>query len=93
MKTGHAAMLTLAAWYLLIPPVLPNSPYPVVARNAPLSQWGIAHSFDSAAACEKERLSYSRNISNTADNPSEPIPPGANLGLCIENHDLRLNGR
>jgi len=61
MKPLHAAALALVGWYLMLPP--PHTEYAqsgqiidVRADNeAPLSQWTIARSYDTAAQCMTEK--------------------------------------
>ncbi|MGA6971073.1 MAG: hypothetical protein WBY93_05540 [Candidatus Binatus sp.] len=56
MKPRHAAALALVGWYLMVPP--PGPPRSTGANtappnhNAPLDQWTIRNSYDSAQACE-----------------------------------------
>jgi hypothetical protein len=44
MKPGHAAALALVGWYLMMPPNKKN--------DAPLSEWTVSRSYDSAQACQ-----------------------------------------
>jgi hypothetical protein len=66
MKPRHAAALALVGWYLLAPPIMhdPGHWHPNLA--APLNQWIVAKSFDSAVQCEK-RLA---DDNNNAENPT-----------------------
>jgi hypothetical protein len=56
LKPRHAAALALVGWYLMVPP--PGPPRSTGAStappndNAPLNQWTIRNSSDSAQACE-----------------------------------------
>ena len=56
MNFRHAAALALVGWYLMVPP--PGPPRSAGANTAPpnhtapLNQWTIRNSYDSAQACE-----------------------------------------
>ena len=54
-RLRHAAALSLAGWYLMVPQ--PDAIRQPPNLNAPLSQWNQAGAFDTAAACDKERES------------------------------------
>jgi hypothetical protein len=49
MRLRHAAALALVGWYLMVPPTTDGK----IDNSAPLSQWDIRSSFDSAATCEQ----------------------------------------
>jgi hypothetical protein len=51
MKPGHAAMLALVGWYLMLPPEL-NEPHRY-DLDAPLNKWEIVGTFDKALDCQK----------------------------------------
>ncbi len=57
MKLCHAAALSLMAWYLMVPPVIPNTPREA-NKSAPLSQRTIRRTFPRNEGCEaaKDRL-------------------------------------
>jgi hypothetical protein len=50
VKSHHAAALALAGWYLMVPP---NKPNREPDAHAPLSQWTMAGSYDSAKECDE----------------------------------------
>jgi hypothetical protein len=50
MKTSHAAALALVGWYLMTPP--PDN------LKAPISQWEINASYDTAEQCSLEQGVY-----------------------------------
>jgi hypothetical protein len=50
MKPRHAVALALIGWYLMTPPIIGV----VVTAHAPLRQWRIVKSYDSAGECEKD---------------------------------------
>jgi hypothetical protein len=59
-----AAALVLIGWYFMIPPSIDN--------QAPLSQWEVTSSYDSASACE-DAVRKSRNQAQAEyDHPSKP---------------------
>lgn len=76
MKLRHAAALALAGWYCLIaPPVRRGSD--ALNPDAPLSQWNLHASYDSARDCERERRDLTVFLLH-----SESESPPANWGLC-----------
>jgi hypothetical protein len=50
MKPYHAAALSLMAWYLMVPPTIPDTHR--ANKSAPLSQWTIRRSFPHNEGCE-----------------------------------------
>jgi hypothetical protein len=50
MNLRHTAALALAGWYLMIPPIYDDNR---IHLEAPLSQWTVIKSFDSAKECEQ----------------------------------------
>ena len=63
MARRHALMIALLGWVLLSPPMLSvNKPYkPFVDLKAPLWQWKIEKTFDSASQCEREKRKRQRD--------------------------------
>jgi hypothetical protein len=59
MKLSHAAALALVGWYLMLPPYVPYHPGGPLPdpdtgpwdHKAPISQWQITRSYDTAAEC------------------------------------------
>src|SRR5258708_37339865 len=79
MTVRHGAALALVGWYLMTSPY--NSiisrgsvAYFLVHEDAPISKWHIEDSFDSAVACNNERLGNGR-ASLTDYPPREPGEP------------------
>jgi hypothetical protein len=66
MKLRHAAALSLMAWYLMVPPRIPNTGE--VNKSVPLSQWIIRRSFPRNQGCEaaKDRL-QKQGLANQAE--------------------------
>jgi hypothetical protein len=62
MNLRHAAALALVGWYLMLPPASSETHYPI--GNAPMWQWEVIGSFDSAAECT--RAKSAREASNRA---------------------------
>jgi hypothetical protein len=64
MKLSHTAALALVGWYLMVPPQipLPGGKLGIGApdTNAPLSEWSILDTFDSATECKNAAESYPR---------------------------------
>jgi hypothetical protein len=73
MKPRHVAALALVGWYLMVPPLVPQlsegEPYLGFLPLAPLSQWTILDSFDSAEECidAHVKLLRDRVIKNVND--------------------------
>jgi hypothetical protein len=104
MKPRHAAVLALLGWYLLIPPVFsPMGEHPRAFNdlNAPMNRWDIWASFESQAACEKEK----ERIRNEAplrirfahERPDQDlngnilaVAQAWQLAECVATGDLRL---
>ena len=57
MNLRHAAALALVGWYLMVPPMVQKEDWQLGVRHstAPLSEWFIWNSFDTADACTKAR--------------------------------------
>lgn len=47
MNPRHAAALALVGWYLMAPPMSHHA----IDANAPLSQWAVIGSYDTANEC------------------------------------------
>jgi hypothetical protein len=96
MKPRHAAALALVGWYLLCPPMRfdhPENPsdLPRIFLNAPLAEWDIQGSYDSAQKCESAKVEFQ------AQQRSWTIPDlvaaqRLNMAACIATHDSRLEG-
>jgi hypothetical protein len=69
MNTRHVAALALVGWYLMVAPSLPDKDNQgqSVGPNlsAPLSEWSINTSFDSAKDCEQARTALRNKAVNT----------------------------
>ena len=106
----HAVALTLVGWYLMTPPLIKgahnikggaHNTY-TVYRSAPLSEWQIQESYDSAAQCEEgrpgfvraaRRLVISAGLCTETGPCNEPELESAALVLCIATDDPRLKDR
>jgi len=92
MWPRHAAALALIGWYLMVP-LLPRlsegEPYLGFLPLAPLSQWTIVDSFDSARGCSDAhvRLLRDRVMKNVND---EIRIEQAYSARCIATDDPRL---
>jgi hypothetical protein len=86
MKPSHAAALALAGWYLMLPPMQGGHPN----ERAPLSQWTIIGSFNTAKECNKllEADAESRTHFTVTD---EPLLR-ASAAECIAADDPRFKG-
>jgi hypothetical protein len=93
----HVVALALVGWYLMMPPVIPDTHR--VNRDAPLSQWKIAHKFPQNAGCEnaKQRAREAglaaqalghENLPRRGGNPDLTCVRCA--AQCVEDNDPRL---
>lgn len=93
MKPHHAAAIALVGWYLMLPPS-GSSPAGVISVriDAPMSEWSNFAAYDTASACEKERLAYQSQRLNTADHPREAAAAkwSFDSSLCIASDDPRI---
>jgi hypothetical protein len=94
MKPRHAAALALVGWYLMLAPWEGNR---IANTDAPLSEWTINYSFDSAADCEamrQSKIDMGWKILSRMD--ATPVERGtADIFLyqkCIATDDPRLKG-
>lgn len=84
MRFRHAASLALVGWYLMLPPVKDT---PQAARQAPLREWTIIGSFDTATQCHQRKVEVERTLSKS----DAPDFKGRVLNtLCIATDDARL---
>jgi len=87
MKRSHAAVLALAGWFLMVPPLNLRHQADV---HAPLSKWRVSETYDSAERCRDVLMGLSEH------KPIEPTDFGltsrevGQLGQCIETIDPRL---
>ena len=95
MKTFHAAALTLVAWYLMVPPLV-NAPYKIDSE-APLTEWKIYQTFDTADQCSKSLSSAQAKYEQTASAPLGTIERGTRafalqmvFAQCISSDDPNL---
>lgn len=92
MNVRHIVALTLASWYLLLPPLSGPSG---VGTQAPLTQWTIiGQSFSSDGECEQAKQLIRGNPNNTSNLdeqhllalqdskcvPTENLPPASEPG-------------
>lgn len=95
MKLSHAVAPAVVIWFLMMPPVTPDTHR--VDRHAPLSQWRIAGRFQRSKECDAAR-DRARDAGLAAHpHPDPPGRPGS-LDLicvrcaaqCVEDNDSRL---
>lgn len=83
--------LSLLGWYLMAP--APDD------LSAPISRWGIITSYDSASACERERMADVDRMQKLIDRElaqHKPIPGGTQAFAdeqCIATDDPRLKDK
>jgi|HubBroStandDraft_2_1064218.scaffolds.fasta_scaffold1414323_1 hypothetical protein len=104
MQPSHAAALALAGWYLMVPPAHPHrtDAGKLVAPDvemAPLSEWAIARSYDTATECMVERdarttIARRHKWSGKEQDLDQAESDLQSLtSVCISTDDLRLKGR
>jgi hypothetical protein len=92
MRVGHAAVVVLVGWYLMLPQTKwqvlgpSNWPEPV---SAPLHRWRTLFAFDTASECEEEltelrRQNEERHASVEEKCPRYPL-------MCVSNDDKILD--
>ena len=92
MNLRHAAALALVGWYLMLPPMQGETPN----SDAPLSQWTLTDSFDSAQQCSKGKSAYWKTLMKIS--PRLPktesiiVNRQASAAMCIATDDPRLMG-
>jgi hypothetical protein len=94
VKTAHRVKLTLLVWYLMVPPTLIHNSLPVDLR-APLSEWRLFSTFESAAECEQGLIAFynaakSELIKNEGNESDRIRYYQLENSQCIANGDLRL---
>lgn len=89
MKPGHAAAFALIGWYLMSPPMQGGWSH----ESAPLSQWEIIGSFDTAKECNMilQDDAESRATITTLATP-EPLLRASAMA-CFATEDPRLKGK
>ncbi len=89
MKLRHAATLVLAlGWYLMVPPVNQNGDY-YADSKAPLGQWTIRASYDSARKCEKARNKLKAEMSKPHGHLGT-VSSYLTMATCVASDDPRL---
>jgi len=89
MRFRHAAVLALTGWYLISPPSFGDGTFNL---DAPLPQWTVWRSFDSAGKCE-----HDRSVLLEAAGDAKLDDKGAKQSmlkmLCVSADDIRLKGK
>ena len=87
MKPSHAAVLALAGWCLIMPPL--SQDRQTVEKKAPFSRWDTVGNYDTAAACGNE---LAKLIAVVAGNINYSVIQRRVLaGKCIAADDPRLH--
>ncbi len=101
MNPRHAAALALVGWYLMLPPVVPVEGPPRTihwSEDAPLNQWKIAQSFDTAAECTatmmEERKASHERLKKRGATPEQMATMDKFMAtnICVASDDPRLKG-
>jgi hypothetical protein len=87
MKPGHAAALALVGWYLMVPPLSPDRTH---NNQAPISQWTIFDSFDTAAECSDSLL---RQYDRTERKHNQTLADAYSSAASISTDDPRLKAK
>ena len=89
MKLRHTAALVLGlGWYLMVPPVNQNGDY-YADSQAPLSQWTIRSSHDTARKCEKARAKLKAEMSEPHGRIGA-VGSFLAMATCVASDDPRL---
>jgi len=89
MKLRHAATLALGlGWYLMMPPVSQNGDY-YADSKAPLGQWTIQSSHDTARKCEKARAKLKDEMSQPHGRIGS-VSSFLTMATCVASDDPRL---
>jgi hypothetical protein len=103
MRLRHAAALTLAGWYLMMPPhgsvkMITEADRVVTwawVRPVPLAGWSIVQGFDRADECTKQKgqlLQSAIAASNSNDKVFSKRVAEMFAAQCIATDDPRLKG-
>lgn len=91
MTVRHAAALALAGWYLMVPPYSSGRTGIRFDFDAPLINWQLARSFDSAEDCEAFKLEALKVSTEQGIKRSRKITTSVwSVGDCIASDDPRL---
>jgi hypothetical protein len=89
LKLHHAAALVLGlGWYLMVPPVDQTGDY-YADPKAPLVQWTIRSSYDTAKKCEKARAKVKGEMSQPHGRLGT-VSSFLTMATCIASDDPRL---
>jgi hypothetical protein len=94
MRLHHAiASLALVGWYLIVPPSK-GSPLFLFDAQAPLNQWTIRDTFDTAAECQQTARTTA-NLFKALANKDGTVSAINNakrfaMAKCLETDDPRL---
>jgi hypothetical protein len=92
MKLRHTAALALGlGWYLMVPPVNQTGDY-YADPGAPLGQWTIRSSHDTAKGCEKARAKLKAEISQPQGQLGA-VRSFLSEATCIASDDPRLKSK
>lgn len=88
MKPRHVAALALAGWYLTVPPYdgTRNNP------DAPLAEWTVYSTFESAQDCEAEKNDVYSRVRNGEDESDRMIERQLFDAKSISTDDPSLEG-
>ncbi len=95
MSIHHAAALALALWYLIVPPST-GSPLFLFKAQAPLNQWTVRDTFDTATECQQSATTTAKLFKAFAqkDGTVSAINNSKRfaMAICLETDDPLLKG-
>jgi hypothetical protein len=93
IKLRHSAALALVLWYLIVPPSK-GSPTFLFDAHAPLNQWTIRDTFDTAAECRQQARTTANLFKALADKDGTIAAINNSkrfaMAICVEADDPRL---
>ena len=96
MRLRHACASFLVGWFLIVPPIVGQSPKLQVESGAPASKWEIVDEYASLSGCERDRGMWkSERTWKILTHRSNAHPPKREAfaeSLCIPSDDPKLNG-
>ena len=85
MKLRHAAGFLLDGWYLMVAPSKEGN----IDFSAPLTQWKLSNSYDSAASCDRHKK---REIAHQCREGGGFFCELMKHAECVTSDDPRLKG-
>jgi hypothetical protein len=101
MKLRHTAALALTGWYLMLAPRTSDTLPVTYDATAPLGQWNVVGSYDTAAECDKGKHEIPNQILQNRDKMTAEKKVAATQTVtnllsssdCIASDDPRLKSK